>query len=204
MRHPPISMGNSKLDNILASYLSGLQSISIKHNKLAILFSGGPGSGKTTIAKVLERELAGVYINSDDILRKVKLELTEQTKLSNQQLLIRFGELLMDYLERKPNKLIILDAPIDRTYQLVSPALKKYGYNAFVIRLEYPKEVLRERIIKRGGDINFALGYLDKMYDDFLTSLPQFESVYTISENNDHDLTALISKLKNIVGKAGA
>jgi adenylylsulfate kinase-like enzyme len=80
-------MANSSVfEEIYKKHSKILENKNIKNEKLIICFSGIPGSGKTTVAKKLERRYRGVRINTHDLGKIIetflgrKLQMMRDTK----------------------------------------------------------------------------------------------------------------------------
>lgn len=131
---------------IAKKHIPVLKNKNLKNRKLIIAFAGIPGSGKTTLAKVLEKKYKGVRINSSvigGIIKKLNLKDDAKHSLQNQyqMWLVKSGLI--------KNGLIILDSGIERKYLLVKKTAKQSGHRLFVICLKVPKKVLIQRIKKR-------------------------------------------------------
>jgi 2-phosphoglycerate kinase len=60
-----------------------LNNLNVRNKRVAVCFSGIPGSGKTTIARVLEKRYKGVRLNGDDI-GKIIRNLIEEGVFGNE------------------------------------------------------------------------------------------------------------------------
>jgi len=67
-------MNKQLFGKIHKKYIKKLKHLNIPHKKLMICFSGFAGSGKTYIAKIVEKKYKGVRIRSDDI-RKIIIDM---------------------------------------------------------------------------------------------------------------------------------
>jgi len=121
---------------------------------IAIFFSGTPGMGKTTLAMELEKEFDAIRINHDDARRSLDPE-------------DDFHDYLRLALSQCHGHNLIFDGSIDRTYPWILPLAKKEGFRPVVIRLEVDKEIVRERIISRGTEVDRFLGKLEKWWSDY-------------------------------------
>lgn len=136
-------------------YSKVLKNLSIPHKKLLICFSGIPGSGKTYIAKILEKKYKGVRIRSDKI-RKIVHESVKKNKKQPDNLdyinpLVK--EYILWLIKNWPfkNKLIILDKGVDRNYKEIFSIAKNKKYQVFIIRLKSSRKVLERRILEKNN-----------------------------------------------------
>jgi len=133
---------------IYKKHLTKLKNIEIPHKKLVVCFSAVPGSGKTHIARILEKRYKAVRINNDDIRKIIKVLVKKNKNLAKEDRQTLLLEYLL-YLIKNfsfANKLIILDSSIDRKYKMLIPVLKKNDFRFFVIRLGVSTNVLKKRI----------------------------------------------------------
>lgn len=138
--------------------------------RLVIAFSGAPGSGKTTISKLLEDKFKAVRINSLEVqnyLEDIKREEVYEGIILDKRKYIMW--LMSKIAQEGENKLIILDKAIDRTYDDVYKWSKENNYRLFIICLMGNPEVFKDRIIKR--EVDNAVNYLkdfDRQCTEFL------------------------------------
>ena len=142
------------IEEIYKKHIKQLKNLNIPHKKLVICFSGIPGSGKTYIAKILEKKYKGIRIRNDSI-RSIITSFDKKIKDIDTSTYEYLDWFLKNYKFR--NKLIILDSGIDRKYNEKFPLFRKKGYKIFVIRLKVSEKVYKKRIIKK-------LGKLDQNY----------------------------------------
>ncbi|HHP7231760.1 MAG TPA: AAA family ATPase [Xenococcaceae cyanobacterium] len=153
----------------------------LKSGKL-ILMSGLSGSGKTTVAKTIARNISAIHIRSDAVrkhLAGIPLEATGSdgiyTPEMNQKTYDRLLELgIMLAEEGFP---VILDAKYDRlTYrqQVIDP-IKSQNIPLQIIHCTAPMAVLRDRLEQRSGDISDATA-------DLLTTQQANREAFTSAE----------------------
>lgn len=139
-------------EKINEEYLKKLKNRSVAHKKLVICFSGFSGTGKTYIAKILEKRYKAVRIRNDDIREIIigmKIKNIDETTYSYLEWLLKNWKF--------KNKLIILDSGIDRRYLKITPLFKKNKYPVFIIRLKTSKRTAYKRSFDRnkGKDKHF-------------------------------------------------
>ncbi len=191
-------MNEQFFKEIYKKHIKKLENLLVPHEGLMICFSGIAGSGKTYIAKILEKKYKGVRIRNDDI-REIVAELDENKDI-DEATYGYFDWFFKNYSFR--NKLIILDRGIDRGYGEVFPFFKKMGYKIFVIRLKVSEKAYERRIIKKLGGLDD--NYLNRI-EDWKRQYREFgERVrpdITIKNEKDDELNLepLFKKLDSLV-----
>src|SRR3989338_10176216 len=149
-----------KTFNKLLKELERTKYFSIKNDKrLLICFAGVPGSGKSCLAKKLERKYKGVRINSDGLRKFINHKKITNKEQEREHILRAFIiDLLRDYPFK--NKLVILDSGIERKYEGVAEIAKLKKWKIFIIRVVEKKQTILKRIKKK--DIN----RFENMYED--------------------------------------
>lgn len=133
---------------VIEEYYTNIRYKSVAHPALVILFSAVPGSGKTTLARRLARDLKACYIQADGLRTMLSGHGIDPRSLRISPLTT---EITQRIFENDPNKLIVLDASIDRTWPEVFERLKKDAIPSFLIRLTISPDEVSNRLIKRDG-----------------------------------------------------
>ncbi len=152
------------MESIFAEHKKFLKNLDVPHKPLILGMAGIPGSGKTTIATVIEDKYKGVRIHNDSIRGIIQKH-------------VQSGEVVAENVEKVlqtyllyclttltggiPNKFYILDSGIERRYQQVKEWCDKNGYSLLIISLGSTAEESMERIHKRNPDQ--AVNYLRDM-----------------------------------------
>ena len=181
------------LSNIYSEHKKKLKNLSIKNNKLIICFGAIPGSGKTTISKILEDKYKGVRINTDEI-RSIIYK-TEIDPVKKQEILENY---LLYFLKNYDliNGLIILDCSIDRFYKQIIDYANKNNFSLFVINIQITKETVEDRISKINENYK---DYIEEM-QRWLKEHKQFEKdvILDITLNGlNPNLKLLFTKLED-------
>lgn len=173
-----------------------LKNTSEKNKKLLICFTGVPGSGKTYLAKKLEKRYKGVRINSDDIRKIIDVKITK--KEEKREAILK--EFLLSLLKNYPfiNKLVSLDSGIERKYQDIVKISKSKKWKMFIVKMVVPKNLIirrikikdKERLEKRPEDIK-------RWFREFKNFNKKIKSDFIFKENSD--LKALFLKLDKIL-----
>jgi predicted kinase len=119
----------------------------VPHNPAVIMFCGIPGSGKTTLAQRLTRDLQAQYIQND-----AARELARQNGIKNFKPHEVSKALARTIYDEDANKLVVLDATIDRHWRDAIRFYRELGANAIIIRITIDPPVALARIEKRGRD----------------------------------------------------
>jgi len=112
--------------------------------KLIICFVGIPGSGKTYLARKIEKRYKGIRINNDALRKIIDKKITKIEK-ERETILKQF---LLKLLENYPfnNELLILDSGIERKYNEVYRISKAKKWKIFIIKMMVPKRLIIKRI----------------------------------------------------------
>lgn len=137
-------------------------------NKVMIIFSGPPASGKTTLAKYLAHELNLPLFNKDqfkesmyDYLGHPDLEMHRKMGGLSYHFLFALARELAS-----KNISFLLEAPFEResSSQLFAGLLKEFHFRAFQIQLECDGEVLIERFLARQREGRTHPGHQGEKY----------------------------------------
>ena len=188
-------MDKKIIQKIHKKYIKKLKYLDVPHKKFVICFSGIAGSGKTYIAKILEKRYKAVRIRSDDIRGIVdKLRIKEIDKLTYGYL----GWLYNNYSFK--NKLIILDKGIDRKYKETFSIFRKKRYKIFIIRLKVSRKLSEKRIIKKLGkpDENYV-NNIDRWIKEWEDFGKKIKSDIVIENKDGVNLNPLFSKMDKLI-----
>jgi tRNA uridine 5-carbamoylmethylation protein Kti12 len=142
---------------VASMYYKALPNKYVSHPKRLILFSGVPGSGKSTIALAIEKRFSAIRISNDEIRNEIKKlnpmlnsEIREGMKLETVTELLKL-------LSNVPNGLIVNDASCDRGYDYYEEWSLSNKYRIVVIRLDIPRDIVEKRIRERGSVGNLGV-----------------------------------------------
>lgn len=179
-------------------HVKQLKYLNVPNKKLVICFSGIAGSGKTYIAKILEKKYKGVRVSSNEV-RKILTEIDKDT--DKDYTTYNYLDWFFDNYDFE-NNLIILDQGIDRRYEHLFSMFGKEGFEIFIIRLETSRKTYERRIIKK-------IGRLDDNYlsrgDDWRRQFKEFgekvkaDIIIENEKDNELDLEPLFRKLDKLV-----
>lgn len=158
-------------DSPYRSYVETLSYLEYPLESRAILFSATPGMGKTTISQTLSNYFHAVVISSDSMRQILKDcgEYTNERPVSeNEKILHQFAAYSFDRLYHEfPNHFYIFDSSVDRRYPDIKNGMDAYTIPSIVIRLEVPREVVEERLVKREENPDYYLRNLDRWFLDY-------------------------------------
>lgn len=194
-------MNKEKYNKISENLFPNLKNINRINLPFIIIFSGVPGCGKTSLAKILEKRYRGVRINNDYIRGIIDKEKLTTTPEEAEELLQDYNEYLIKNYPSK-NKLIILDKSVDRRYKRFIELFKFKSWEYFVIRLDVPDIVMalkmlgkREKITKQ---VRNSMKQWFREYHDCCNNV----KADIIFDVNNIDLNKLFNKLdKRLIKK---
>jgi predicted kinase len=144
-------MKASTIEAIASEYVQRLEFLGVDNPKLHISFSAVPGSGKTTLARRLSKDLKAHYIQSDEVRRMLSAKHEEV----NSDIVRTITAKIIEYiLKEDTNQCIIIDASIDRSWPTFYEFAAKCEAKTFIIRLDIPTAIVRQRLLERDGAIN--------------------------------------------------
>jgi len=171
-----------------------LKNVDKENKKLIICFAGIPCSGKTCLAKKIEKRYRGVRI-SNDAVRKI---LAKSVKVEEKREKI-LQKWLLNFLEKYPfkNKLVILDSGIERKYSEIVKIVKHKKWKMFIIRVVEKKETILKRIKKKDRN-RFENRYEDivRWFREFKEFNKRVKPDFIFKKNSD--LKKLFVKLDKI------
>lgn len=164
-------------------YLQQLKNRSTTHERIFLIFSGVPGSGKTTLARKLARDFEAQYVRHDDIRKIARSHGLDVSKMS----MSAISKIVIETIfERDANKFVIIDASLDRTWPVFFEHAEKLKAKPIVIRLDVPREITEQRIRERGEWDFGKVDNLDDFYEQFENSKKQVPADITLSTNYDY------------------
>jgi broad-specificity NMP kinase len=130
---------------LLDEAIGRLQNKDDPHSPAIITFCGIPGSGKTTLATRLARDLGAQYVQND-ALRESALrrgfDKYDTHKVSQ--------AITRTITTEHANKLIVLDASIDRTWRYLQDHCREIGSTPIIVRITIDPAEAIARMQKRG------------------------------------------------------
>jgi len=153
-----------------------INNLEVEHQKVLVLFSGPPSSGKSTVAKQIEKHFKAIRLENDQIRNIATKLFPIATADWKSELTYKYMSGLRDsLLNETRNGLWIIDASIDVNYKFLYDFAKKHHFIVVLLAMEIPEPLRREWIIKT-GDRAFATTerYLEvmdirkKQHDTFL------------------------------------
>lgn len=164
-----------------------------------ILVLGTPGSGKTTIAKLLKNKLGSVHINYDKI-RNMHLK-DDWSNASDDERSMAFANLvflLRNYL-RHGYKNIIVDGPREYNVKKLAGKFKNYNFKVISLIVEDDK-VLARRVMDETRDSKWRNVEESRLYNARLKNRLTFEHEVKIDNTNrdpEEVIEEIIKKLES-------
>lgn len=159
------------------------QNRDVPHAPAVIMFCGIPGSGKTTLAQRLARDLKAQYIQND-----AARELARQNGIKNFKPHEVTRALTHTVFTEDNNKLIVLDATIDWSWRHIIPFYKEYGAEPIVIRIEIDPDEALARIHKRGrADTATLTEIFDSRVANFVAAKKDLPADIELTEYYDYE-----------------
>jgi 2-hydroxy-3-keto-5-methylthiopentenyl-1-phosphate phosphatase len=191
-------MSNTDFEKIFFKYKGYIKNWDYDNSKrVVICFAGVAASGKTVISKELEKIYKGIRINSIDVYNLFEEYRGKRYYDGFIQEKRSFIYWVMDRVyEQSPNKLIILDKNIDRTYEEVSQWCKEHDSKMIVVSLEASRDTLVKRLIEKEGEN--AKGYIHDL-DRWIGEHEEFKRKYKGDISFNTDETSIKSLLDELV-----
>lgn len=140
------------ISKIHQQYFPRINFTDIPHKKVLITFSSTQAAGKTTLARFVETEFKMMRICNDDV-RDLVHELFPELSVSEvNAVMMTYQKYLIVELLKLPNGYILVDASIDRSYDMVKEFCIRANLPLKIISLETNKEILKDRWLGRKVD----------------------------------------------------
>lgn len=183
-------------------YLQKLENIAVAHPKLLVVFSGGNGVGKSSLAARIQQDLQALVLENDKIKQCV---LQRDPRTPPRDLNLTAWKYSMNLYERlsnlTPNGLVVRDAIIDWYYDRILPIFEKQGYQLFIIAFDVSRKKRTDLILQRGDLPTVSAQHLLDMLDDHDIHMARFRSEYTpdiaLTDETLFDYEPVIEKLQS-------
>lgn len=192
-------MKNGIFEIILKEHKKQLKNLSKINKKLIISFVGIPGSGKTYLAKKLEKRYGGIRINSDDIRKIINNKITREE--SERETILK--EYILNLLKKSPfiNKFVILDSSIAGKYEEIYKISESKKWKMFIIKMITPKNLIIKRIkIKDKERLEKHPEDVDRWFKEYKEFNQKVNANFVFRKNSN--LKSLFLKLNGILLKS--
>ncbi|HET8669748.1 MAG TPA: ATP-binding protein [Candidatus Saccharimonadales bacterium] len=164
-------MNDKQIADIIDIYYAQLANKDTRQPKRVVLFSGVPGSGKSTIARAIERNLRAVRISNDEIRDRIMAAAPTIQPDVREKIKFKVGTGVMTRLARETSGLIVVDASCDRGFDEYNGWAERNGYRVVLLRMQVSRSVIEERIQKRDNqgrrNVSRSLGMLDTWWQQW-------------------------------------
>lgn len=190
------------MDNIQDIYnihIKKLSNLNEENPKMFLFMSGVPGSGKTYLAKQLEKDLKAIRVSNREAYHIIKDDL--KIALDDyHEIIHEYREYLLDKLKNYANGLIIIDASIDREYWNLSKWADDNGYKCFVIKMDVTREEAGRRLkINEPNSYKDYMLHMDRWIEDNNNFNSQVKADFVYKGEQYSDLLIAINdKLTNL------
>lgn len=163
--------------------------------KIMVCFSGIPGSGKTTLAEKLEKQLQAIRISNDDIRTIIESSgVTERDE--REEAKEKFLDWFLNEVQIWPNGLLIMDSSIDRRFDDIKRRFNEY--RLYVISLGISRELAIKRMKKRQGHRAKLQPMIDTM-DKWIEDKRRFDNEHGQEIDKKIDTTNSAVRVREIV-----
>jgi len=168
--------------------------------KVVVVFSGGNGVGKTTLATRISHELHGLLIENDAIKRALIAHDPTLDKDQRNVMTWQYTMHLYAQLPRHtPNGLVVRDGVIDWYFDRILPLFTEQGYRLFIIGYDLSREKRAELITQRGDTPTTTAQRLLDIMEEHEPHVARFRAQYaptiSIDETNLFDHDRVIARL---------
>lgn len=144
-------MSDYSLKDLADTYYASLPNKNVNQPKRVVLFSGVAGSGKSTVARAIEKELHAVRVSNDEIRDSIVAAYPMIGVEDREQAKFDIGTEVLKRLANKTSGLIVIDASCDRGYDHYRSWATKHGYAIVLLRMDVPRAVIEQRLHERGN-----------------------------------------------------
>jgi len=189
------------IKKIYKLHIKNLQNTKFRNKRnIVICFFGVPASGKTTIAKKLEKKYKAVRFSNDEVRKLIKknnLFLNEFAADPVKEALEKYRSYFLRNYSFS-NTFLIFDASIDRNYQMIKRFANRKRFDLFIIRLKLNKNLFMKRIREReqSRKDNWIINW-DRWLSDFKKS-ESIEANLTM-DGNSIDLKKIYKELDHFL-----
>lgn len=184
------------LETVYERHRAQLKNFNQANPKLIVVFSSIPGSGSTTIAKQVEEHCQGLRFSHNDVRRLIEEVVPGVSESDREEWLGKYDHFFYGRAAKGLNGLVVLDASIDRKYDLVKNWANELGFKLFVIEVKLPAETAIERVKEREGEAAAAyLPHYPRWQADHAKFLATHQVDFSVENEGKPDLSVLFDRL---------
>ena len=164
-------------DHLDGVYVGSLDNLDKKNPKIVVLFSGGNGVGKSTLAQKIKGDLNALVLENDKIKTHIKSMDIAKDRDELNRLTWQYATTLYERLgEFTENGLVVRDGVIDWQYDRLIPIFDRLGYKPFIVQFEVSREQNVELLKKRGDSDLYSVDRLANLLDEHELRQKEFRS----------------------------
>lgn len=172
-------MNDTLIANISNAYYAQLANKDVRQPKRVVLFSGVPGSGKSTIAQAIERNLHAVRVSNDEIRGRITAAIPTIQSDAREKIKFEVATKVIVRLAQETNGLIVVDASCDRGFDEYNRWAQRNGYRVVLLRMEVPRSAIEQRIRERGDQGHYSASRSLDMLDTWWRQWEVFGKEHT-------------------------
>ena len=189
-------------------FLRHLKNVDIPHPRLLVVFAGGNGVGKSTLAARIGEELQALVLENDQI-KECLLEFDPSLKTDRDRMNQLAWQYSMDLYNRLPevtaNGFVVRDGVIHWYYDRILPVFEKQGYAVFIISYDLSRQKRLELIRTRGDKQTVSAERLIAIMEDHDILMKRFHDHYQpdiiLHDDDLFDYDPVIAALRARLGQ---
>ena len=185
-------------DELITTYYQSRPNLQQSHAPTSIFFLACSGAGKSTLRKVLVERLGATYVCNDEVRELVDKypDITDQGSTLKAIISGTWRRILAD----AQNKMVVFDNNIINYYHhddSFTNVSKQLNIPTIMINLDVPQQILRQRIVDRGFDVEWLLSKLPTQIEDYKRAVRDIEPHWKFTEiPTDEQLEQLVHALE--------
>lgn len=166
-------MNDLLISEIADAYYASIPNKDVRQPKRVVLFSGVPGSGKSTVAKAIQAQLKATHLSNDEVRDCIVAAEPGVGEVERERAKFDIGMEILERLGAETHGLVVVDASCDRGFDVYRDWASRHGFRIVLFRMDIPKDVIRQRLSERGNqgyrDVRRAVSMLDTWWSQWET-----------------------------------
>lgn len=189
---------NNLLGKLVQEYYGSRPNLETYNSPFCIFFFACSGSGKSTIRNYLVNRLDATYVCNDEV-RMLLMNHAEEN--DSEVTLKQVVEMTVEKIfSEAKNHLVVFDNNIAQYYMHEDSYLnvaKKHNRPVFIIGLDAQEDILRQRIIERGVNVEELLEELPGQVQDYQKAKKDITPDFHTNHATQAELDGLIDHIKS-------